>query len=58
MGERKTGTDNDSSFRDDVVARLAWLAERDPLKAARLLGAFLDDLAEEAAERGARGLTP
>jgi len=57
MGERTTRTDNDRTFRDEVVARLAWLAERDPLKAARLLGAFLDDLAEEAADRRASGLS-
>jgi hypothetical protein len=58
MGERNRKTASDASFRDEIVARLAWLAERDPMKAARLLGAFLDDLAEEAAEKGVRTVTP
>jgi hypothetical protein len=45
---RRGFPDKDSTFRDELVAMMAALAERDPMKAARLFGAFLDDLAEEA----------
>jgi hypothetical protein len=47
---RKGLKDSDSSFHSELMAMLASLAERDPMKAARLFGAFLDDLAEEARE--------
>ena len=37
----------DGGFQDRVMGMLEWLADRDPVKAARLIGEYLDDLADE-----------
>jgi len=37
----------DGGFQDRLMGMLEWLADKDPVKAARLIGEYLDDLAEE-----------
>ncbi len=51
---RRGFNDSESAFQDELMAMLSSLAERDPMKAARLFGAFLDDLAEEARDQRLR----
>lgn len=34
-------------FQDKLLGMLEWLADKDPVRAARLIGDYLDDLAEE-----------
>jgi hypothetical protein len=34
-------------FQDKLLGMLEWLADKDPVRAARLIGEYLDDLAEE-----------
>lgn len=38
---------DDKGFQDRLTGMLAWLADKDPVRAARLIGDYLDDLAEE-----------
>lgn len=46
---RKTKTEQDSEggFQQSILTMLEWLAERDPVRAASIVGAYLDELAEE-----------
>lgn len=46
MGEY-SGDSQDKGFRDRLIALLDWVAEHDPLAAARLLAEYTDDLVEE-----------
>ncbi len=34
-------------FQDKLLGMLEWLADKDPVKAARLIGEYLDELAVE-----------
>jgi hypothetical protein len=34
-------------FQDKLLGMLEWLADKDPVRAARLIGDYLDDLADE-----------
>lgn len=34
-------------FQDKLLGMLEWLADKDPVRAARLIGDYLDDLAVE-----------
>jgi len=34
-------------FQDKLFSMLEWLADKDPVKAARLIGEYLDELAVE-----------
>lgn len=34
-------------FQDKLLGMLEWLADKDPVRAARLIGDYLDDLASE-----------
>jgi len=43
----KARTPDDKGFQDRLTGMLAWLADKDPVRAARLVGDYLDDLAEE-----------
>jgi len=38
---------DDKGFQERLTGMLAWLADKDPVRAARLIGDYLDDLAEE-----------
>lgn len=38
---------DDKGFQDRLMGLLEWLADKDPVKAARLIGEYLDELAEE-----------
>ena len=44
-------------FQDKLLGMLEWLADKDPVRAARLIGDYLDELAEEldAKARPAKG---
>lgn len=44
-GSRVDG--DDRGFPDRLMGLLEWLADKDPVKAAKLVGDYLDDLAEE-----------
>jgi len=48
-------TPEDKGFQDRLTGLLEWLADRDPVRAARLIGDYLDDLAEEI---GSKSVTP
>ncbi len=39
--------EKDKGFQDKLMALLEWVAEHDPLTAARLVGDFTEDLARE-----------
>jgi hypothetical protein len=41
--EEKSG----DGFQDKLLGMLEWLADKDPVKAARLIGEYLDELAVE-----------
>ncbi len=43
----KVAKGDDKGFQDRLTSMLAWLADKDPVRAARLIGDYLDDLAEE-----------
>ena len=36
-------------FQERLMALVEWLADKDPVRAARLIGEYLDDLADEVA---------
>lgn len=38
---------SDKGFQDRLMGMLEWLADKDPVRAARLIGDYLDDLTEE-----------
>ena len=40
---------DERGFQDRVLAMLEWLADKDPVRAAKLIGEYLDDLAAEVA---------
>ena len=50
----KTRTPDDKGFQDRLTGMLAWLADKDPVRAARLIGDYLDDLAEELGPKSAK----
>ena len=41
----------DAGFQDKLLGMLEWVAERDPVRAARLIGRYLDELAREVEPR-------
>lgn len=41
------GAGEDRGFQDRLMGMLEWLADKDPVRAARLIGDYLDDLTEE-----------
>jgi hypothetical protein len=41
------GARDDQGFQDRLMGMLEWLADKDPVKAARLLREYMDDLADE-----------
>jgi len=41
-----------AGFQDRVIALLEWLADKDPARAASLIGGYLDDLTEELGTTG------
>lgn len=43
----KTGNRSADGFQDKLLGMLEWLADKDPVRAARLIGDYLDDLADE-----------
>lgn len=47
----KKTSDADKRFQDRLTSMLEWLADKDPVRAARLIGSYLDDLAEELAPK-------
>ncbi len=50
----RTSTPDDKGFQDRLTGMLAWLADKDPVRAARLIGDYLDDLAEELGPNSAK----
>jgi hypothetical protein len=42
-----TGNEKDQGFQDSILSMLEWLADRDPVRAASLINAYLDDLSDE-----------
>lgn len=50
----QASTPEDKNFQDRLTGMLAWLADKDPVRAARLIGDYLDDLAEELGPTSAR----
>lgn len=44
--ERIHGATGDG-FQEKLLGMLEWLADKDPVRAARLIGDYLDDLSEE-----------
>jgi hypothetical protein len=47
---KQTRRDNeDKRFQDKLLAMLEWLAENDPVRAAKLVGEYMEDLVREAA---------
>ena len=55
-GSRKAKTpkqtsDADKRFQDRLTSMLEWLADKDPVRAAKLIGSYLDDLAGELAPK-------
>ncbi len=45
---------DDKGFQDRLMGLLEWLADKDPVRAARLVGDYLDDLAEEMGQGAAK----
>ena len=39
--------EDDKGFQERLMGLLEWLADKDPVKAARLMGDYLEDLADE-----------
>lgn len=37
----------DQGFQESILSMLEWLADRDPIKAASLINAYLDELSNE-----------
>jgi hypothetical protein len=57
-GRRDSSSDKDQGFQESILSMLEWVADRDPIKAASLINAYLDELSEEMgvpAARPARG---
>ena len=50
-GKRDTGADG---FQDRLMSLVEWLADKDPVRAARLIGDYLEDLAGELGPTGPR----
>jgi len=42
-----SGTAGGDGFQDKLLGMLEWLADKDPVRAARLIGDYLDELAVE-----------
>jgi hypothetical protein len=53
-GRRESCYDKDQGFQESILSMLEWVADRDPVKAASLINAYLDELAEEMGVPGAR----
>ncbi|MCC6621546.1 MAG: hypothetical protein IT385_09855 [Deltaproteobacteria bacterium] len=47
MGKQRRVKDDDKSFQDRLLAMLEWLADKDPVRAAKLVSEYLDDLGSE-----------
>lgn len=47
MAKRRQVKEDDKSFQDRLVSMLEWLADKDPVRAAKLVGEYLDELATE-----------
>jgi hypothetical protein len=52
VSDEKTSP-SDTGFREKLLAMLEWLAERDPVAAARLVAEYTEDLLAEVAGGGA-----
>lgn len=44
----------DKGFQDRLMGLLEWLADKDPVRAARLIGDYLEDLTEELGPKAPR----
>ncbi len=44
---RASGKTTTDGFQDKLLGMLEWLADKDPVRAAKLIGDYLDDLSEE-----------
>ena len=55
MAKRRRAEEDDKSFQDRLLSMLEWLADKDPVRAAKLIGEYLDDLAGEMSPKTPRG---
>jgi len=44
---RASGETTSDGFQDKLLGMLEWLADKDPVRAAKLIGEYLDDLSKE-----------
>jgi len=47
MGRSNTLKMDDKDLQDSILSMLEWIADRDPVRAASLINAYLDEVADE-----------